>query len=63
MPVRAALLSGLAAATLGSVLVFAGRMDEGWALLEAAGAADRRLEAEATRAYRMIGSSASVLVE
>jgi DNA-binding CsgD family transcriptional regulator len=99
-PVRAALLSGLAAAymldrrldeaiaygerslalgpaagddaaslntavTLGSVLVFAGRMDEGWAMLEAAagGAADRRLEAEAARAYRMIGSSASVLVE
>jgi DNA-binding CsgD family transcriptional regulator len=53
------------AATLGSVLVFAGRMDEGWAMLEAAvaGAADRRLEAEAARAYRMIGSSASVLVE
>jgi tetratricopeptide (TPR) repeat protein len=53
------------AVTLGSVLVFAGRMDEGWAMLEAAagGASDRRLEAEAARAYRMIGSSASVLVE
>jgi DNA-binding CsgD family transcriptional regulator/tetratricopeptide (TPR) repeat protein len=53
------------AVTLGSVLVFAGRMDEGWAMLEAAvgGAVDRGLEAEAARGYRMIGSSASVLVE
>jgi len=53
------------AATLGSVLVFAGRMDEGWAMLESAvgRAVERRLEAEAARAYRMIGSSASVLVE
>ena len=53
------------AATVGSCLVFAGRMDEGWPLLEGciaqARAADR--EAEAARAYRMIGSSASVLVE
>lgn len=51
--------------TLGSVLVFAGRGDEGWPMLEGAvrrGRADRR-EAEAARAYRMIGSSASVLVE
>jgi DNA-binding CsgD family transcriptional regulator len=51
--------------TLGSVLVFAGRGDEGWARLEDAvrrGRAQRR-EAEAARAYRMIGSSASVLVE
>ena len=99
-PVRAALLSGLAAAymldrrldeaiaygerslrlgaaagddaasldtaiTLGSVLVFAGRMDEGWAMLEEAvgGATERRLEAEAARAYRMLGSGSSVLVE
>jgi tetratricopeptide (TPR) repeat protein len=53
------------AATLGSVLVFAGRMDEGWAMLESAvgRAAEHRLEAEAARAYRMIGSCASVLVE
>jgi DNA-binding CsgD family transcriptional regulator len=52
-------------ATIGSVFVFAGRLDEGWALLEstiersvAAG-----LEAAAARAYRMLGTSASVLVE
>jgi ATP/maltotriose-dependent transcriptional regulator MalT len=53
------------AATLGSVLVFAGRMDEGWAMLEAAvgRAIERRLEAEAARGYRMLGSCASVLVE
>jgi ATP/maltotriose-dependent transcriptional regulator MalT len=53
------------AATLGSVLVFAGRMDEGWALLERSvgKAIDHRQEAEAARGYRMIGSSASVLVE
>src|SRR5215218_8740921 len=53
------------AATLGSVLVFAGRMDEGWAMLEAAvgQATERRLEAEAARGYRMLGSCASVLVE
>jgi DNA-binding CsgD family transcriptional regulator/type II secretory pathway predicted ATPase ExeA len=53
------------AVTLGSVLVFAGRMDEGWAMLEAAidQAAGERLEAEAARGYRMLGSSASVLVE
>ena len=53
------------AATPGSVLVFAGRMDEGWAMLESAvgRAVERRLEAEAARAYRMIGSCASVLVE
>jgi DNA-binding CsgD family transcriptional regulator/tetratricopeptide (TPR) repeat protein len=53
------------AATLGSVLVFAGRMDEGWAMLEAAvgRASERRLEAEAARGYRMLGSCASVLVE
>ncbi|HUH16473.1 MAG TPA: AAA family ATPase [Methylomirabilota bacterium] len=51
--------------TLASVFVFTGRMDEGWAMLEEAIARARRarLEAEAARAYRMIGSSASVLVE
>jgi DNA-binding CsgD family transcriptional regulator/tetratricopeptide (TPR) repeat protein len=54
-----------ASVTLGSDFVFAGRMDEGWSLLEAAitTAREDRLEAEAARAYRMIGSSASVLVE
>ena len=53
------------AATLGSVLVFAGRMDEGWRLLEdaIARAAATHREAEAARGYRMLGSSASVLVE
>ena len=54
-----------ATVTLGSCYIFAGRMDEGWALLEAA-IADARashLEAEAARAYRMLGTSASVLVE
>jgi DNA-binding CsgD family transcriptional regulator len=52
-------------ATLGSVLVFAGRMDEGWARLEDSigRAAELHLEAEAARGYRMIGSSASALVE
>jgi DNA-binding CsgD family transcriptional regulator len=52
-------------ATLGAVLVFAGRMDEGWRLLEEAiaSAIAARAEAEAARGYRMIGSSASVLVE
>ena len=53
------------AATLGSVLVFAGRMEEGWRLLEdaIARATDAQREEEAARAYRMIGSSASELVE
>jgi DNA-binding CsgD family transcriptional regulator/tetratricopeptide (TPR) repeat protein len=53
------------AVTLGSVLVFAGRMDEGWQLLEGAIARARGMqqEAEAARGYRMLGSSASVLVE
>jgi len=52
-------------ATLGSVLVFAGRMDEGWERLERAArqARELRLEAEAARTYRMLGSSASTLVE
>jgi DNA-binding CsgD family transcriptional regulator/tetratricopeptide (TPR) repeat protein len=51
--------------TLGSILVFAGRMHEGWQMLANAIARARRagLEAEAARGYRMIGSSASVLVE
>ena len=51
--------------TLGSVLVFAGRMDEGWARLEESigQAAEHDLQAEAARGYRMIGSSASTLVE
>ena len=54
-----------AAATLGSVLVFAGRMDEGWQLLEevVAGAGQTCQEAEAARGYRMVGSSASELME
>ena len=53
------------AATLGSVLVFAGRMEEGWRLLEdaIARATGAEQEAEAARGYRMIGSSASALVE
>jgi DNA-binding CsgD family transcriptional regulator/tetratricopeptide (TPR) repeat protein len=53
------------AVTLGSVLVFAGRMDEGWQLLEdaVARACAAQREAEAARGYRMIGSAASVLVE
>ena len=53
------------AATLGSVLVFAGRMDEGWRTLEdaIARAAGSQHEAEAARGYRMLTSSASVLVE
>jgi DNA-binding CsgD family transcriptional regulator/tetratricopeptide (TPR) repeat protein len=52
-------------ATLGSVLVFAGRMEEGWRLLEDAivRATGAQQEAEAARGYRMIGSSASALVE
>jgi DNA-binding CsgD family transcriptional regulator len=54
-----------AAATIGSCYVFAGRMDEGWALLEeaVAGARADHLEGQAARAYRMIGTCASVLVE
>jgi len=51
--------------TLGSVLVFAGRADEGWRLLEGALEVGERtgFEAETARAYRLIGASASVLVE
>ena len=54
-----------AAATLGTVLVFVGRMDEGWRLLEDAitRARDRDQEAEAARGYRLITSAASELVE
>jgi DNA-binding CsgD family transcriptional regulator/tetratricopeptide (TPR) repeat protein len=54
-----------AASTLGSVLAFAGRMDEGWQLLEEAiaRACDTSQETEAARGYRMIGSSASELME
>ncbi|HVL54729.1 MAG TPA: AAA family ATPase [Vitreimonas sp.] len=54
-----------ASVTLGACLVFAGRMDEGWARLEESLASARAagLEVEAARAYRMLGSSASVLVE
>ena len=52
-------------ATIGVCLVFAGRMDEGWARLEAtvAGARADHLDPQAARAYRMLGTSASVLVE
>jgi DNA-binding CsgD family transcriptional regulator/tetratricopeptide (TPR) repeat protein len=52
-------------ATLGVCFVFAGRMDEGWSTLERAIARSRldHLDAQAARAYRMLGSSASVLVE
>jgi DNA-binding CsgD family transcriptional regulator/tetratricopeptide (TPR) repeat protein len=54
-----------AAATLGACFVFAGRMDEGWSMLERtiAGARLDHLDAQAARAYRMLGSCASVLVE
>jgi DNA-binding CsgD family transcriptional regulator len=54
-----------AAATLGTVLVFVGRMDEGWRLLEDAitTARSRHQEAEAARGYRLIASAASELVE
>ncbi|AEV87761.1 Fimbriae Z protein [Actinoplanes sp. SE50] len=52
-------------ATVGSVLLFHGRLDEGIGLLEAviARAVAGNHEREAARAYRMLGSSASVLVE
>ncbi len=51
--------------TLASDYLFAGRMAEGWAMLEGAvaEAADAGQEAEASRGYRMVGSSDSVLVE
>ncbi len=52
-------------ATLGSVLVFAGRMDDGWSLLgdAVARSIEHQHEAAAARGQRMIGTSASVLVE
>ncbi len=52
-------------ATLGSVLTFAGRMEEGWALLERTvdRSVERCEESEAARSQRMLGSAASVLVE
>lgn len=52
-------------ATLGSDFLFAGRMDEGWSRLEGAVSRARaiRHEAEAARTYRMLSTSASVLVE
>jgi DNA-binding CsgD family transcriptional regulator len=51
--------------SMGATLVFAGRGDEGWAMLEGAiGAAQEAgLEAVASRGFRMIGSSASVLLQ
>lgn len=51
--------------TLGADYVFAGRMDDGWAALETGirRAREGRLEAEAARGYRMLGTSASALVE
>ncbi len=54
-----------AASSVGASLVFAGRMDAGWALLEATirTARDAHFEAQAARGYRMLGSCASVLVE
>jgi DNA-binding CsgD family transcriptional regulator len=53
------------AVTLGSALVFAGRLAEGWMLLEetVAQARDLHQEAEAARGYRLIGSFASALAE
>ncbi|MET0425809.1 MAG: AAA family ATPase, partial [Actinoplanes sp.] len=52
-------------ATLGAVFLFAGRMTDGVELLRGAitRASDGRLEARAARAYRMLGTSMSVLVE
>ena len=52
-------------ATLGSVLLFAGRTEPGWELLtDAVSRATRGFqESEAARGYRMGGSSASVLVD
>ena len=55
------------AMTLGPVLAFAGRLDEGWRMLEdaiaEASAPGTEFEVEAARGHRMIGSSASMLVE
>ena len=54
-----------AAATLGSVLIFAGRMDQGWQMVEdtTTRAVSTHQEAEAARGFRMLTTSASVLVE
>ena len=54
-----------ASVTVGASLVFAGRMEDGWSRMEEGVRRSREahLEAEAARAYRMIGSCASVLVE
>ncbi len=51
--------------TLGWASVFAGRMDEGWRLLEESirRARGRRLEEAAARGYRILGSDASEVVE
>lgn len=51
--------------TRGSVMVFAGEGEPGWELLESAAeeAAAGGWEAAAARAYRMLGSSASVLLQ
>jgi DNA-binding CsgD family transcriptional regulator/DNA-binding transcriptional ArsR family regulator len=51
--------------TLGATMVFAGDTEAGWALLEEVTdtATGARFEAEAARARRMLGTSASVLVE
>lgn len=55
------------AMTVGPVLVFAGRSEEGWRMLEdaiaEASAPGTDFELEAARGYRMLGTSASVLVE
>ena len=53
------------AVTLASALVFAGRMAEGWTLLEdtLTRARAAHQEEETARGYRMISTSASVLVE
>ncbi|GAB6902378.1 ATP-binding protein [Kineosporia succinea] len=53
------------AVTLGSVMVFAGRPGEGWPLLESSitRARDTHREAETARGYRMLASTASVVVE
>jgi DNA-binding CsgD family transcriptional regulator len=51
--------------TLATAMVFAGETDAGWALLETVigNATGSELEAQAVRARRMLGASASVLVE
>jgi DNA-binding CsgD family transcriptional regulator len=51
--------------TLGWAGIFAGRMNEGWGLIETSirRARTRRLEGEAARGYRILGASASELVE